>query len=137
MKKFLIVVCVLGLLFSVVGCGNSSSVSFVKIEKIVEDESKNLDLLKKDFNSIIKEDWKKIYILKKDLNGVFEKMIEVNFDGEKVIKNVEVKNNMVVVIFNNLDGKLMENGFLLIVFDQFFCVLYKYLLYYDGSELII
>lgn len=89
---------------------------------------------KKDFNSITKEDWKKIHISKKDLNGAFEKMTEANSDGEKVIKNVEVKNNTVVVTFNNSDGKSMENGLLSIVFDQFLRALYKHSSYYDGSE---
>lgn len=59
MKKFLTAACALGLLFSAAGCGNSSSASSAKTEKTAEDESKNLDLLKKDFNSITKEDWKK------------------------------------------------------------------------------
>ncbi|MCY9243572.1 hypothetical protein MOE55_18020 [Bacillus spizizenii] len=52
MKKFLTAACALGLLFSAAGCGNSSSASSAKTENTAEDESKNLDLLKKDFNSI-------------------------------------------------------------------------------------
>ncbi|WP_339180282.1 hypothetical protein NST56_04355 [Bacillus sp. FSL R5-0560] len=134
MKKFLTAACALGLLFSAAGCGNSSSASSAKTEKTAEDESKNLDFLKKDFNSITKEEWGKIHISKKDLNGAFEKMTEANSNGEKVIKNVEVKNNTVVVTFNNSDGKSMENGLLAIVFDQFLRALYKHSSYYDGSE---
>ncbi|MGQ9009933.1 hypothetical protein ACTXHP_17375 [Bacillus stercoris] len=134
MKKFLTAVCALGLLLSAAGCGNSSSANSAKTEKASEDESKNLDLLKKDFNSITKEDWEKIHISKKDLNGAFEKMTETNSNGEKVIKNVEVKNNTVVITFNNSDGKSMENGLLAIVFDQFLRALYKHSSYYDGSE---
>ncbi|MEG7357063.1 hypothetical protein V6D44_15625 [Bacillus sp. 0209A] len=134
MKKFLTAVCALGLLLSAAGCGNSSSSSSAKTEKASEDESKNLDLLKKDFNSITKEDWKKIHISKKDLNGAFEKMTETNSNGEKVVKKVEIKNNTVVITFNNSDGKSMENGLSAIFFDQFLRDLYKHSSYYDGSE---
>nr|WP_087992566.1 hypothetical protein [Bacillus subtilis] len=134
MKKFLTAACALGLLFSAAGCGNDSTATSAKTEKTAEDESKNLDLLKKDFNSITKEDWDKIHISKKDLNGAFEKMTEANSDGEKVIKKVEIKNNTVVVTFNNSDGKSMENGLLAIVFDQFLRALYKHSSYYDSSE---
>ncbi|MFB0637134.1 hypothetical protein ACEPP6_17975 [Bacillus rugosus] len=134
MKKFLTATCALGLLFSAAGCGNDSTATSAKTEKTAEDESKNLDLLKKDFNSITKEDWDKIHISKKDLNGAFEKMTEANSDGEKVVKKVEIKNNTVVVTFNNSDGKSMENGLLAIVFDQFLRALYKHSSYYDSSE---
>ncbi|MGZ9792121.1 hypothetical protein [Bacillus atrophaeus] len=56
MRKFLIAVCALGLMFSAAGCGNSSE-SSAKAETKEVDESKNLDLLKKGFNSITKEEW--------------------------------------------------------------------------------
>ncbi|ARW05878.1 hypothetical protein [Bacillus atrophaeus] len=134
MRKFLIAVCALGLIFSAAGCGNSSE-SSAKAETKEVDESKNLDLLKKGFNSITKEEWKKIHISKKDFNGAIEKMTEANSNGEKVIKEADVKkNNTVVVTFNNSDGKSMENGLLAIVFDQFLRALYTHSSYYDGSE---
>ncbi|WP_276736692.1 hypothetical protein [Bacillus sp. (in: firmicutes)] len=134
MKKFLTAACTLGLLLSAAGCGNDSSATSAKTEKTAEDKSENLDLLKKDFNSITKEDWKKIHISKKDLNGAFEKMTEANSKGEKVVKKVEIKNNTVVITFNNSDGKSMENSLSAIFFDQFLRDLYKHSSYYDGSE---